>query len=604
MCGILAIATYRGRVSPDGLRAGLEAIAHRGPDSAGTKLHTVGEGEVALGHCRLSIFDLSAAGAQPMRYWARSIIFNGSIFNWPELRRELEGFGYSFATQTDTEVILAAYDKWGSDCVTRFNGFWAFAILDERRQGEAPALFLSRDRFGIKPLYFTARPDRFVLASEIKPIYASLHERPSINFPELSRQLVYRTSDDSDRTIYDAITELEPATSGYLDLSNGKLTQWRYWSLQPEARFEGTVEQALGRFSELFEDSVRIRLRADREVALMLSGGVDSSAIAVAISRTSSVKVRTFTSHYPDRPDIDESGYAAIVARKLGMEHILVQPDMTRIAREERRLSRHQELMYGSFSLLMSWFIMNEIQKTGVRIFLTGQGGDELFLGYERYYTAYLKRILRTNPTAFMTEVRNIGENSALGVKGTLAYLLYFSGHKLRSFRYRREARQVFSRALLSPRDGEFKQLSSALFELQKDEVCGYQLRHLLRYDDRTAAAFGMEGRPAFLDHRLAEFAVSLDWRHKIRGGWTKYILRQYLDRAGLPEIAWRKHKLGFNAPTLDWTNALFPGLGELASAPGHNLLRQGLTVEAIPDRMRFAVYNLLSTAREMNWEA
>lgn len=209
---------------------------------------------------------------------------------------------------------------------------------------------------------------------------------------------------------------------------------------------------------------------------------------------------------------------------------------------------------------------------------------------------------MRSNPAAIPAALVKIGRNSALGLKGTISYLLYFSNGWARDLRYRREASQVYDAALLSKAQGRPKHLSASLFDLQKEEICGHQLRHLLRYDDRTAAAFGMEGRPAFLDHRLVEFSLSLDWHHKIRNGWTKYVLRRYLDRAGLPDIAWRKHKLGFNAPTLDWTNMLIPGLGGLADAPARQLLRPGLTLDTIPARMRFSAYNLLSTAREMHW--
>ena len=603
MCGILAIASYRAPVSPERLAAGLRSIAHRGPDGEGTLISPLAHGgEVAMAHRRLSIFDLSSAGAQPMTYWGRSIVFNGSIFNWPELRSELEEQGYQFTTRTDTEVILAAYDRWGPDCVVRFNGFWAFVILDTERSG-GPALFCSRDRFGIKPLYYMSRADTIVIASEISPIYSYLGVAATIDVPELARQLVYRLGDDSDRTIYESVQELEPATNTLLDLCTGKIERWRYWTL-PEEKFVGSDKQALDRFTELFEDSVRLRLRADREVAMMLSGGIDSSAIAVAVSRVSNAKVRAFTSHYPNHAHIDESAYAAIVASKLGMEHVLVQPDLTNMAREERRLTRHQEMLYGSFSLLMSWFIMEKIQESGVRIFLSGQGGDELFLGYERYYVAYLKYLMRHAPASVPAEMIKNGKNSALGIKGILAYALYFSGNHMRDKRYLREASGAYSDTLISEAHGRSKQLSSHLSELQNDEICGQQLRHLLRFDDRTAAAFGMEGRPAFLDHRLAEFAFSLDWRYKIRDGWSKYIIRQYLDKAGLPEIAWRRHKLGFNAPTLEWTNELGKGLGSLSSLPGSTLLKPGLTWDAIPPRMRFSVYNLLSTAREMYWAA
>jgi asparagine synthase (glutamine-hydrolysing) len=602
VCGILAIVTHKGPVAPQRVEHGLDAIAHRGPDGSGIHIEPGGAGEVALAHRRLSIFDLSQAGAQPMHdVRGRKIVFNGSVFNWPEIRQELESHGYSFATQTDTEVILAAYDKWGPGCVTRFNGFWAFVLLDDGKRTGTPRLFISRDRFGIKPLYYSRQADATVFASEIGAISAYRGTAPRIDITELARQLVFQLGDDNDRTIYSGVQEFEPATNAFVDLASGEIKSWRYWTPSPENRFADDDEVVLDRFTELFEDAVRIRLRADREVALTLSGGIDSSAIAVAISRVSDVKVRAFTSHFPGMEDVDETRYAKIVAEKLGLEHVLVQPDIKNLALNERLLTRHQELMYGSFSLLISWYIVNEIQKSGVRIFLTGQGGDELFLGYERYYVPYLRHLLRTNPAAFPTQLAEIGRNSRLGMRGVIKFLLYFSNGWVRDQRYRRDARQVYSDALVSAARGRPADLPDRQFDLQQQEICGQQLRHLLRYDDRTAAAFGTEARPAFLDHRLAEFALSLDWRHKIRGGWTKYVIRRYLDRAGLPDIAWRRHKFGFAAPTLDWTNRLLQ-TQNLASPMAKRLLRPGLTLDSIPDRMRFPVYNLLSTASEMRW--
>lgn len=604
MCGILAVVSFQSSVATDRLAAGLTAIEHRGPDCDGSQIYHVGENQVALAHRRLSIFDLSAAGAQPMAYQFReglSVIFNGSIFNWPEIRRELEDAGYRFVTQTDTEMLLAAYDKWGTDCVMRFNGFWAFTLLDTR-PGQPPRLFISRDRFGIKPLYFTADGNRAVFTSEISAISAYLDSRPEIDLPELARYLVYQRSDDSDATLYRGVREFEPAHAATLDLVTGEMKRWRYWTPQRENRFDGDDAAVLDRFSELFEDSVRMRLRADREVALTLSGGIDSSAIAVGISRVSGVPVRAFTSHFPGRVEIDETAYASAVAKKLGMEHTLVQPDLSNIASDERQLTRHLETMYGSFSLLVNWAVIREIQRTGVRIFLTGQGGDELFLGYERYYVSCLRNMMRANPFGVPGAIKQMGRNSRLGVGGIGRYMTYFSNTTIRDRRYRKEAALVYAAPVLQAARGGSKPLPADMFDMQMGEICGSQLRHLLRYDDRVAAAFGTEGRPAFLDHRLVEFAMSLDWHHKIRGGWTKYLPRRYLDRMGLPEIAWRRDKLGYNAPTGDWIRQLLPQMEPLAAQPGSKYLRPGLTVDSIPGRMRFPVYNLLSTARAMHW--
>jgi asparagine synthase (glutamine-hydrolysing) len=607
MCGIVVVANLVGSVDYPRFAEALNSLAHRGPDGEGTEFIALqGVDRVALGHRRLSIFDLSDAGRQPMSdARGRKITYNGEIFNWPELRQELRQLGHSFATQTDTEVILAAYDQWGADCVKRFNGFWALAIFDPGTAGGQPNLFLSRDHFGIKPLYYAIRDKGIVLASEIRAILTYLGERPSPDMEQLARELVLHTGEDSERTIYSGIMELEPAHSAVYEIATGQLRCWRFWQPDPANKFEGSEAEALDQFAYLLEDSVRIRLRADREVALTLSGGVDSSAIAVAVARATSAKVRAFTSHFPDHQSIDESGYAAIVANKFGLEHVLVRPEVLDLVREERQLTWHQEIMYGSFSLLVNWAIIREIRKQGIAVFLTGQGGDELFLGYERYFVPYALSRMRGSPASLARDMWAFARNSRLSAYESAAFILYFSNTSIRRRRYRGDAASVYSDQLLSAAKGEPYPLSRSLFDLQVQEVCGNQLRHLLRYDDRTAAAFGAEGRPAFLDRRLVEFALSLDWSLKIRDGWTKYIVRKYLDRAGLPEIAWRKQKLGFNAPTNQWTRELLaqsPGLGDVDRC--RHILRPGLTLDNLSDRMLFPVYNLLSTSRAMGWSS
>lgn len=603
MCGIIAAFEPSSRIDTARFAAAMDAIAHRGPDGAGMEQIALPDrGVLALGHRRLSIFDLSEAGRQPMAgSGGRRIIFNGEIFNWPELRAELAAHGYSFTTQTDTEVILAAYDKWGPDCVKKFNGFWALVLFDPHGDG-GPTLFLSRDHFGIKPIFYWFKDGRLVVASEIRAIFEYLGIAPAPDRAALARELVLHLGEDRAQTIYSGVLRLEPASSAIFNPRDGQMRIWHYWKPNPQSRFSGTEEEAVDRFGALLEESVRIRLRADREVALTLSGGVDSSAIAVAISRNAGAKVRAFTSHFPDHPEIDETHYARRVADACGFEHVLVEPRIHDLVNEERSLSRHQELLYGGLSVLVNWAVIREINRHGIAVFLTGQGGDELFFGYERYFTPYMLSRARTRPWSVFSDLRAASGNSRLGFREAASFLIYFSNTALRKLRYRHDATFVFADDLVAAAEGEPYRLPADPFALAAQEICGNQLRHLLRYDDRTAAAFGAEGRPAFLDVRMVEFALSLGWDFKLRNGWTKYIVRKYLERAGLPDIAWRKNKLGYNAPTIAWTRKMFAetGMGNIGGCDG--ILKPGLTPEHIPDRMLFAVYNLLSTSRAMGW--
>jgi asparagine synthase (glutamine-hydrolysing) len=606
VCGITAALTARGSIDADVFRASTIALRHRGGDGEGVDILEPehGDAAVALGHCRLSIFDLSAKGRQPMRGASRRwIVFNGSIFNWCELRGELEEFGYEFRTGTDTEVILAAYDRWGARCVERFNGFWALVIADPSARGGVE-LFLSRDRFGIKPLYVAQRGNRWFFASELCAVWRYFDERPALNLREAHRFLIHDLSHDSSSTLYAGIDELEPGCNATLRPPFERLDVQRYWSLRDVPRpMESSDAAVLERFGDLVEDAVRLRLRADREVALTLSGGIDSSVLAVAAARVCPSSVAAFTSSFPSYGKIDETTYAARVTSRLGIAQRRVDCEDFDLRAEEHRLTQHQELMYTSFSMLTHWNVAQRIREHGTRIFLTGQGGDELLLGYERYYGAFARHSFSRGLVAGWSALSMSARNSGLTLPKAVGQAAYFGSGTMRKLRYLLEARQLFSAEFISAFDDSPAALSADLHDLQRAEITGSQLRRLLRYDDRTAGAFGLEARPAFLDHRLVEFCFSLPWKFKIRDGWTKYVARQYLERHGLPEIAWRRRKLGYAAPTLAWSDRLLPDFADCTDLSSlRRVLRPALSVTHVAPRAKFRLLNLLSTAKTLNW--
>lgn len=614
MCGILGkIVIESNNLNEELFESALSELKHRGPDDIGLFSQNMSnyfpqhlKRTIQFGHCRLSIFDMTSAGKQPMAdKKGRQIVYNGEIFNWPELKNELNQVGYKFDTNSDTEVILACYDYWGADCVNRFNGFWAFAIFDPGNAVDNPVVFFSRDRFGIKPFYYFYQDKVFIFCSEITPIYRLLGKRPTIDEEQLARYLVLVLSHDSEKTLYRDILELEPAHNAEFDLKNGSFKISKYWSLPQSPDLNLSDIAALENFSELFEDAVRIRFRADREIALTLSGGIDSSAIAVAASRVNKCSIRAFTSHFPEHPEIEESHYAKIVAKSCGFEHELVQPDLYDLDKDERELTKHQELLYVNFSILVNWAIQRKIRSRDIALILTGQGGDELFLGYERYLVPNILSKLN-NPVRLTREILGSGNNSRLGLFGILMFIPYFAGSSIRSRRYLQEASQIFKDSFISLIDEKAQNLPFNLRKLQYQQICGEQLRRLLRYDDRTSGAFGMENRPAMLDYRLVEFAYRLPWYHKIRNGWTKYIVRCYLDKAGLPEIAWRKQKLGFNAPTNHWAKLILKTRGDsiFKTAFAKSILKPNFTAQSLNKRNRFKILNLLSSAELMNWKA
>lgn len=388
MCGIIGFASFNPSADVAGrqLSECTDGLAHRGPDMGGVLglrrsgeiiRHVDGQPlQVGLGHRRLSILDLSDAGAQPMQgrngHW---LVFNGEIYNFIELREQLSAAGCRFETGTDTEVILAAYDHWGESCVQHFNGMWAFLLLDQHKN----RLMASRDRMGIKPLYYTCDGRRIAWASEIKALMALQGGSLEIDQRELARYLVTGRIDDGKQTLYQGVYELRGGHSMFVDLTTGRQVSRRFWDLPEVDSPELSDDDVVERFGELLEDSTRIRLRSDVPLALTLSGGLDSSALMVAASRVNEGSLVGYTSHFPFNKDIDETEYAAQVARHCGAEHVLVEPCLDGLLQEEPLLTRHQELPFGSLSLFVHWAILKRIRQEGTIVVLTGQGATNCF---------------------------------------------------------------------------------------------------------------------------------------------------------------------------------------------------------------------------------
>jgi asparagine synthase (glutamine-hydrolysing) len=615
MCGIIGFVGLRdGSCRSGQFENAVNALAHRGPNAEGiTAWDTLGrrhcgrgndsEYVVGLGHRRLAILDLSAAGTQPMLSpqgaW---IIFNGEIYNYVEIREELKKMGHRFVSTSDTEVILAAYAQWGRDCVHRFNGMWAFAIYDVARRG----LFWSRDRLGVKPFYYVHSEKSVGFASEIAALHCLLGKAPVVNPGQLAKFIVLGIGDDGEETLYNDVRELSPGHCAWLQLEAGTLDIWQFWTLPDDRDLELTDEEAVDQFAELLQDAVRIRLRSDVPLAITLSGGTDSSAVAVAASRIGATGIVTITSSFPNQPEIDETRYACEVAKRCGLESVLVEPDLGCLVEDEPRLTRHQAAPYGSLSLYVHWALIERIKALGIPVVLSGQGGDELFLGYERYYTAHC---LAQFPDLFSMakSVFQASRNSSLGLATMAMHLAYFGNRRLRRLRLLRRARNIYNPALLQALPDLLPNSDFSLRRLQRQEIAGQQLRHLLRYDDRTTAAHGMETRLPFLDYRLVEFAYRLPWSHKVRHGWTKYLIRCYLQRHVPSSVAWRKNKLGFNAPQFEWARRLVECRGErlMGSPFRRSLLRPELgRFSSLAGAHWWNVYQVLHLAELLHWEA
>jgi asparagine synthase (glutamine-hydrolysing) len=590
MCGIAGIVSFQSPIGPDVITTMTGVLRHRGPDDEGylalgpqkeplgvfplfgsdSRIKSgpnVGEyadrSSLYLGHRRLAILDLSAAGHQPMGRNDLWIVFNGEIYNYRELRQELKAAGYHFNTQTDTEVILAAYDKWGEDCVSRFNGDWAFCVLDTRRR----VLFLSRDRYGVKPLYFFMGSEHFAFASEIKALLSLSFLPRSLNRERAFDHCFLFCRDHTEETLFDGVYQLIPGQNMTVDTGSGKARKWRYYTpsyCSDLGRYNHrTAISHAAHIRDLLIDSVRFRLRADVPVGTCLSGGLDSSAIVAITAKLLGRETRlrsqnTFTAAFPGLP-FDESRYAQLVIQRTGAKGHFVYPSRKRYNDAFSTILYHQDEPFGGTSIYAQWEVMQQASKH-VKVVLDGQGGDEVFGGYGDYRTSFLANLIAEKRIATFVAEMACALTKAKGVKEAIAqvrsvpFFVLTDTWKRRIYRgrYRRELQlaEQFD-GIENNRELECikRKFNSNLNELLFDYLTLYSLPHLLKYEDRNSMAHSIEARVPFTDHRLVEYVFSIPAVYKIRHGWTKWLLRLAVRDLLPPEIVWRKDKLGFVAP-------------------------------------------------------
>lgn len=549
MCGIAGI------ISPSSDKSFLHAavknmtdvISHRGPDG-----HGFFHGETfSLGHRRLAILDLSEDGHQPMHYMARYVItYNGEVYNYIELRHELELQGYNFNSKTDTEVILAAFDFWGEKCVEKFNGMWAFAIYDKAKR----RIFCSRDRFGVKPLYFTKIGDIFAFGSEIKQLIEFLPKRTA-NRKILLDFLIIGLSEHTSHTFFEGIQSLPSGSNLSYCLVNNyfEITRWYEFDKNVKNK-SGDDGYPLETFTEKFKEAVSLRLRADVTVGSCLSGGLDSSSIiAIASELLGEDQIDVFRAIHSDTssPSQSESYFAQLVADHLGIELNIIKPTLKDLTQNFDEIVYTQEEPFLSASVCMQYFVMKKARQLGCAVMLDGQGGDETLLGYERYFPAFL---LSNNFFQSLREFFYLSRNSNLSLFSLLSYLFYFLFEPVRVLYLK--WRLSFLKAECFSEIEWLRKIADAypsLHKLQSIEIFHTQLPHLLRYEDKNSMRHSVEARLPFLDYQLLEHNVSMLPNQKINKGWTKYTLRTCLDSILPKSVIWRKNKLGFEAPQTIW---------------------------------------------------
>jgi len=609
MCGISGIYSFKGpgdKVLPSALLMNSK-IRHRGPDGEGIlawnghdtpmPLFTIdtpseiidcnlewtprnsvrqypGAAQLTLAHRRLAIIDLAVTGHQPLSYsngelW---ITYNGEIYNYIELRAELESKGHQFRTSTDTEVILAAYKQWGQACTNKFNGMWAFVIWDR----VAHTLFCSRDRFGVKPFYYYHDRNHFAFASELKALAACPVVQTSLNHRAVADYFVDGEIEYKPQGFFNNILELFPGTHLILHLDTGKADIRQWYTLaftdEPADYSESNLEKEIEKIRSLFVDAVRLRLRSDVPVGACLSGGIDSSAIsgimAHLVSKDKSINIgdrlKLFTAAFAD-PKLDESHWAKLVVDQTHAEWHRVIPQPEELLRDLEDMIYSQDVPIWSTSTYAQHRVMKLASQNGIRVLLDGQGGDELFAGYMPYFIPFWKELKRHGESSRRTAEMNAWGDDVIKhrrketLKQYIVPALPVSMQMYLQKKYFPDLAYI-SPALLSEYKSGYEPSSSpsSLNEALHNEFVNTRLKGYLKCEDRCSMWHSVESRTPFADdHTLIEHVFNIPGTLKIRNGVTKYLLRE-ASAPFIPEaIRQRRDKMGYVTPNNAWISHL-----------------------------------------------
>ena len=536
MCGILGSFPDK---NSSRFESSLELLIHRGPDN-----QTVySSEEVLLGHTRLSIIDLNKHSHQPMEIENLVLTFNGEIYNYLEIREELIVLGYSFSTSSDTEVLLKSYQEWGEACVEKFNGMWAFSILDKERQ----VLFLSRDRFGVKPLYYIYDDERFVFASEIKALLPYLSDIVA-NREELIRYIIYGVQEHREETMFHDIYRFPSACNALYDMRNKELSFKKYYSLEIDVDAGLGEELAMEKLKKLVERSIDLRLRSDVKVGMALSGGVDSNII-VSKANNHNKAIESFSSIYNSKEQIDENENIEHTVKKLDLKQHYIVSEIDGLIKNIENIVWMQDEPFDTLGIFAQYKVYEEMHKEGVKVSLDGQGADEIFAGYETYRGImlrenicnyhFLRGYFKYEKPSFLQDLRLL--------------LVSFSPKLFERLYFRKRAARTFNKkiAFVSSLKSAFSNFNHLNRKLKTD-VKEY-LSVLLRYVDRNAMSQSIESRAPFLDYKLINYAFILPASLKYKDGFSKYILRKTFENDVPPEIIWNRNKQGFPVPQSEW---------------------------------------------------
>ena len=595
MCGIAGILSNNfNQTDIHRLEKMTHALKHRGPD--GEAYWKNPEGTVAFGHRRLAVIDLSASAAQPFVYSSRyTIVFNGEIYNYQEIKQTLKEKGYGFKTESDTEVLVAAYDCWQADCLHQLDGMFAFAIWDEVNQ----ELFLARDRFGEKPLYYSYKDGTFLFASECKALWAAGIPRSRNHLMLLGYLANGHTQNalDTSITFYKDIEQIPPGHYGLFKLKEQHFSVNMYWDLDKQMTVKMSEEEATEQFLHLFKQSITRRLRSDVAVGTSLSGGLDSSSIAAMIHEVvkdhpSSFSRHAFTAIFPGY-EKNEKLFAETVSMQFGLHQHTVEPTLDGLMNDWDKLCYHQEQPFGSSSVYAQFKVMELAAKEGVTVLIDGQGADETLAGYNRYIHWYLQEQVAKFRYGFAMQERiRLQQNNIPFHWGFPNYMAALFPVVANAALEERERKKIlmhphleadYVHAHYDKYYSVYKPPVSKLNDILYFNTMQQGLGELLHYADRNSMAFGRELRLPFLSHELVEFVFSLPAHYKIHYGFTKWILRNAMKSALPDSIVWRTDKVGYEPPQKQWME--HPALRERMHEARVQLIGEGILNKKVADQ-------------------
>ncbi|MCT7358575.1 asparagine synthase (glutamine-hydrolyzing) [Thalassolituus pacificus] len=570
MCGIVGFIDFSNKSSLNLLKGMTDSLVHRGPDDSGYCFKVMPYGQVGLGHRRLSILDLSSHGHQPMSLDHITIVYNGEVYNFKEIRCRLEELGYLFSSDSDTEVILKAYHNWGLDAIKYFNGMYAMAIFDE----VDCSLILIRDRLGVKPLYWYYENGLFIFGSELRSFH--LHPGFTKKICTSGVSLYFEHGYiPQPNTIFENTRKLKAGQILKLDLNSSDINISEYWSVRDhfeKPKFEISEQEAVDETEKLIKSSCQYRMISDVPVGIFLSGGYDSTAVTALIQSGRTEKVKTFSIGFENKK-YNEADFAKTVASHLGTDHFEYYCTKNDILRLVPTLVEVWDEPISDNSTIPT-LLVSQLAKSSVSVALSADGGDEVFSGYERYTQSlqYYNNINRVMPSRFLSKALQCVRPEKIGIDNVLQN---FSGryHYLMSILSSRSPQEIMRETGRLFKKGEIQQLLnkktfglnsdelhlnfdslSPLEEMQIFDFNSYLPDDILAKVDRATMSVGLEGREPLLDYHLVEFGARLPLHLKVRNGQKKYVLKQVVHRY-VPQQIMDRPKKGFSVPIYDWLN-------------------------------------------------